>query len=472
MTPNQIPTTLFGPKLYAGGSDLADGLKADIDRIPELRRHWYPDLADRLFDPDCPVGCYDTPVRGLVSSENSVDAQTQHCELSDTIQLATDAPKRLGISSTREPVFTVFNRSFSVPATDFWRGAAEQLYGFAWCIADQTRSCPQCVHGSAVSCVFGAPFDYFHFIGELSDVVEDSCRAMAAYIDHVHRNHGPQSRESVVMDSWLACLQGLYLDVLHPKASRIAAGNDERRGIRYRIVNSAGRALALLTALERPTGAITNQLVEATGFAGMVMHDACDRRHDNAANESHNFLTLLAIHNQTESLASVRRFCVDLWAWAVDHDLLWPILMAGRTLIWNVYVTRYQTPVLLDHLTPPTDTTSYDPYADPILNRMNPAPRTAFPDNYSIRHTCQDKAAYDRLIDTCLAHFADCAGCHGYEQTNWRERVAHINAGYQRKAADDCTCVNRMAVYTILTLLDRVWWAADPSARYTGPTTE
>ncbi|GAB2713183.1 hypothetical protein GCM10027089_41440 [Nocardia thraciensis] len=356
-----------------------------------------------------------------------------------------------------------------MPATDFWRGAAEQLYGFAWCIADQTRICPQCVHGGAVSCVFGASFDYHHFAEQLSDVAEDSCRALAAYIDHAQQDHGPGSRECAVMDSWLTCLQALYLDVLHPKAAGITAGNNERRSIRYRIVNSAGRALALLSALEWPDDGISDQLVEATGFAGMVMHDACDRRHDNAANESHNFFTLLAAHNLEDSGALVRRFCVDLWAWAIDHDLLWPILLAGRVLIWNVYVTRYQTATLLDNLAPPNGATT-DPYADPVLNRMNPAPRAEHPGDFSIRRTCRDRSNYDRIVDTCLAHFAGCAGCLGYEQASWQQRTVHLDAGYLRKAAGDCTCVNRMAVYTVLALLERVWWAADPTARYTGPT--
>jgi hypothetical protein len=204
----------------------------------------------------------------------------------------------------------------------------------------------------------------------------------------------------------------------------------------------------------------------------MVMHDACDRRHDNAASEGHNFFTLLSVHNQAESLMLVKRFCVDLWAWAIDHDLLWPILFAGRVLIWNVYVTRYQTAVLLDHLAPPSGTMPSDPYADAVLNHMSPAPRAVRPDDYSIRATCRDKTAHDRLLDECLEHFAECAGCCGYERADWQERTAHLDRGYGRKAAGDALCVNRMAVFTILTQLERVWWAADPTARYEGPTSE
>ncbi|MFI6956487.1 hypothetical protein ACIBJI_23800 [Nocardia sp. NPDC050408] len=468
--PGKISTALFGPELYAGSSDLPDRLQADVDRIPELRQEWGPDLAHRLYDPECPVGTYDTPIRGLVLAENSAEAHADRIVVADPVGLATDAPARLGVGSTHEPVFTVFNQFFEVPPTDFWRGVAEQLYGFGWCLVDQTRLCPQCVHGAGVSCVFGAPFDYHHFVRELSGIAEDSRRAMVTYIDHA-RQHGPRSPECAVMDCWLACLQALYLDVLHPKAVNITVGNNELRSLRYRILNSAGRPLALLTALERPGGVISDQLIEATGFAAMVMHDACDRRHDNAANESYNFFTLLAAHNQAECVMPVHRFCIDLWAWAIDHQTLWPILLSGRMLVWNVYMTRYQTATLLDYLLPPgADTTG--PYADPILNRMNPAPRAASPDNYSIRHTCQDKAAYDRLLDSCLAHFVDCTGCRGYEKASWQERTTHLDAGYRSKAAGNCTCVDRMAVYTILALLDPVWWAADPTARYTGPTAE
>jgi hypothetical protein len=461
---------LFGRRLYAGGAYLAEELRADIDRIPQLRRQWRPDLSDQLNDPECPVGSYDTPIRGLVLAENSAQAQARRTGLADAVELATDAPARLKLGSTREPVLTVFNRYFPVAPNNFWRGAAEQLYGFAWCIADQTRLCPQCVHGSAVSCVFGAPFDYHHFIDELSDIVEASCRAMAGYIDHVHRDHGRGSRECAVMDSWIACLQALYLDVLHPKATSISAGDDVQRGIRYRIVNSAGRALALLTALEWPNCAISDQLVEAVGFAGMVMHDACDRRHDNAANESYNFFTLLAVHHRADPVPPVRRFCVDLWAWAIDHALLWPILLAGRMLIWNVYVTRYQTPMLLDHLAAPSGSAYTAPYAEPVLNRMNPAPRAERPEDYSIRRTCRDKTGYDRLLGRCLKHFENCTGCSGYERATWRERAEHLDRGYACKAAGDCRCVNEMAIYTILDGLERVWWAAEPTARYTGPT--
>ncbi|MEU3657698.1 hypothetical protein AB0E67_34065 [Streptomyces sp. NPDC032161] len=463
-----METALFGKGIYDGGGDLAGRLRADMDRIFELRRRWSPDLAGRLYDPGCPVGRYDKPSRGLVLAENTPPAQAWHTAAA--LELAVDAPARLALGSPHEPVLTVFKEFFPVPSTDFWRGVAEQLYGFAWCVVDQTRLCPQCVHGSAAACVYGAWFDYHHFTAELFDIAEDSCREMAAYIDHVHRDHAPGSRERAVMDAWMACLQALYLDVLHPKASQIAVGEDKRRSIRYRTVNSAGRALALLTSLERPDGLFSDQLVEAAGFAGMAMHDAFDRRHDNAAHESHNFFTLLSVHNQAEGLIPVRRFCVDLWAWAIDHDMLWPILFAGRILIWNVYVTRYQTALLLDHLAPPSGIAACAPYADAVLNRMNPGPRAARPDDYSVRGTCRDKAAYDRLVDECLEHFAECAGCGGYEAAGWQERTARLDRGYGRKAAGDSACVDRMAVFTILTQLERVWWAADPTARYKRPT--
>ncbi|MFJ1790940.1 hypothetical protein [Kitasatospora griseola] len=466
-----METALFGRELYDGGDDLAARLRVDMDRISELRRQWSPELADRLYDPRSPVGRYDAPSRGVVLAENTASAQPGRTAA--VLDLAVDAPARLKLGSPHEPVLTVFNEFFPVPSTDFWRGVAEQLYGFAWCIADQTLLCPQCVHGSAATCVYGAWFDYHHFTADLSRIAEDSCRAMADYIDHVHRDHAPGARERTVMDAWLACLQALYLDVLHQKAARIAVGDDKQRSIRYRTVNSAGRALALLTSLERPSGEFTEQLVEATAFVGMTMHDACDRRHDNAAHESHNFFTLLSVHNQAESLPAVQRFCVDLWAWAIDHDQLWPILFAGRILIWNVYVTRYQTALLLDHLTPPSDAApAYEPYADAVLNRMNPASRAARPHDYSIRATCRDKGAHDRLLDECLEHFAQCAGCAGYERADWQERTGHLDRGHARKAAGDMACVDRMAVYTILTQLERVWWAADPTARYKGPTSQ
>lgn len=466
-------TALFGSDLFSGGEDLADRLQADVDRIPELRQQWGPDMGARLLDPQCPIGTYDTPARGIALAENSAAAHARRITLPDTVRLATDAPERLALTSVHEPILTVFKRFFAVPSTDYWRGVAEQLYGFGWSLVDQTKVCQECVHGAGVACTFGAPFDYYHFADRLSIIAKDSRQAMVDYINHALR-HGPRTRECAVMDSWLACLQALYLDVLHPKATHINMGDDEQRSIRYRILNSAARPLSLLTALERPNSAINEHLVEAVGFACMVMHDACDRRHDNLANESYNFFTLLAGYNQAECVRPVRRFCVDLWAWSIDQGMKWPLLLSGRMLIWNVYVTRYQSSMLLDYLGAPETSASAGlaPYADVILNRMSPAPRADFPENYSIRDTCRNKAAYDRLLNQCLEHFAQCVGCRGYDQASWQERTAHLEAGYWRKAADDCTCVDRMAVYTILALSDRVWWAADPAARYTGPTAE
>lgn len=92
-----METALFGRELYHGGGDLAARLRADMDRISELRRQWSPDLADRLYDPRSPVGRYDAPSRGVVLAENSAAARPGRAAAA--LDLAVDAPARLKLGS-------------------------------------------------------------------------------------------------------------------------------------------------------------------------------------------------------------------------------------------------------------------------------------------------------------------------------------------------------------------------------------
>lgn len=134
-------------------------------------------------------------------------------------------------------------------------------------------------------------------------------------------------------------------------------------------------------------------------------------------------------------------------------------------------MARYQTAILLDNLTKsPVDLKSMvDPYCDPVLNSLNPLPQAAEPSNYDPRARFNDQDCYDQLLKEYLHHFAWYPGCCGYDKLTWEERVPLIGAAYQEKYTD-CTCLNTVGLYRILTSPDRLWWLADPVVAYIGPT--
>ncbi|GLA28561.1 hypothetical protein CBS147346_8639 [Aspergillus niger] len=147
-------------------------------------------------------------------------------------------------------------------------------------------------------------------------------------------------------------------------------------------------------------------------------------------------------------------------------------------LAWQIYMARYQTGLLLDKLMPPRKDSpgvGVDLYGDAVLNAMNPilkaVGRSAQPGNYSLRDRCQNPQRYDDLLQHCVLHFKECPRCRGYDAMTWQERVPAIGEAYEKKYTD-CSCLNIISVYMILTSPDRLWWLADPTAEYTGPQEE
>ncbi|EHA24946.1 hypothetical protein CBS63078_7499 [Aspergillus niger] len=147
-------------------------------------------------------------------------------------------------------------------------------------------------------------------------------------------------------------------------------------------------------------------------------------------------------------------------------------------LAWQIYMARYQTGLLLDKLMPPRKDSpgvGVDPYGDAVLNAMNPmlkaVGRSAQPGNYSLRDRCQNPQRYDDLLQHCVLHFKECPRCRGYDAMTWQERVPAIGEVYENKYTD-CSCMNLISAYMILTSPDRLWWLADPTAEYTGPQEE
>jgi hypothetical protein len=67
-----------------------------------------------------------------------------------------------------------------------------------------------------------------------------------------------------------------------------------------------------------------DRLVDGVACAAIAVHDASDRRHDNAADEYYNLLTVVDAHRGVES--------VDVWAWAIDHSAHWAVPVAGLIL--------------------------------------------------------------------------------------------------------------------------------------------
>ncbi|RAL04850.1 uncharacterized protein BO80DRAFT_461885 [Aspergillus ibericus CBS 121593] len=381
----------------------------------------------------------------------------------DPSLLAMAAPSRLGLVPRGKFLLRAMREVFPLANTPFWHAVAEQVYGFTWCLSDANVLCRQCVQGTCTVGVLACFPDYLHFLGDLPEILDVCTQRVIEYIEHVHQDHGI-GPERKILDAWLMCVQAVYLDVLHPKAEYMRFPDNEHQSIQYRLISSAGRPLALHAQLEQPNPLIGNdEEVNAVAFASTVMHDLCDLRHDNSANEYYNLLTIVSAHTGVLSVAMVRRFCVDVWAWAVDNGALWAIHLAGRELAWQLYMARYQTGLLLDKLLPPRsdqERTEVDPYGDAVLNGLNPllngakpVGRSLEPKNYDLRARCENQKRYDEVLQNCVRHFQGCPNCWGYDAVSWQERVPAIGA----------------AAYMILTSPDRLWWLADPMAEYTGP---
>ncbi|BCS01766.1 uncharacterized protein AKAW2_60030S [Aspergillus luchuensis] len=469
-------TALFGPDLYPPIEKVSGQLSEDMKIVTELRKSWNPTIGLQLFDARNPVGIYDAHMRAAIFQECLAWTRDLK-DLPDPELLATAAPSRLAFLPRGEYLLRCFRESFpDVPDTPFWHAVAEQVYSFTWCLSDNTKLCHECVHGSCTAGVLACFPDYLHFLGELPVVLDICTQRVSEYIEHVHRDHGPGPHRKI-MDAWLMCVQSVYLDVLHPKATELKFPDDERRSISYRLINSAGRALALHAQLEQPLIG-TDEEVDAISFASTVMHDICDYRHDNMTKEYYNLLTIVSVHQEVPGTAIVRRFCIDVWAWALDNGALWAIHLAGRELAWQIYMARYQTGLLLDKLMPPRKNSpgsDVDPYGDAVLNAMNPmlkaVGRSDQPGNYSLRDRCQNPQRYDELLQHCVLHFEECSRCRGYDAMTWQERVPAIGKAYEKKYTD-CSCMNIISAYMILTSPDRLWWLADPTAEYTGPQEE
>jgi hypothetical protein len=382
-----------------------------------------------------------------------------------------DAPARLALVPRGTALLKAINESFPVPDTPFWNAVAEQVYGFTWCLLDNNKLCPKCVPGVCSSGLYASFPDYYHFLGDLHDVLERCAQNITDYIGHVHSDHAPGAPEYLVMDAWVTCIQAVYLDVLHPKAERIQFPDNELRSIQYRIINAAGRALALHTRIEQDVPIGDDRFVNAAAFASTIMHDMCDCRHDNRAKEFYNLTTIITAHTGKQSVNIVRRFCIDVWAWALDNGAFWAIHLAGRTLAWQIYLARYQTPILLDNIHAPTSPSIEDPYSDQALNRLNPFPPSPDPQDYALRSRCQNKTCYDMQLANCLTHFKECSTCRGYDVATWQDRVPLVGAAYEKKYTD-CSCLNTIATYMVLDSPEELWWLGNPTAQYTGPTSD
>ncbi|GLA50454.1 hypothetical protein AnigIFM63604_006514 [Aspergillus niger] len=468
-----MQTGIFGPNLYSleHGEETEKGLVADILAIPELRKSWIPDVGPRLFHSKSAVGCYDKHMKPYPMEESL--AWTRSLMTFPDIPRPLKAPPRSGMIPRGRVNLRSMAETFDVPDTPFWNAAAEQTYGYIWCMEDDNLICKDCVRGTSSVGVLATFPDYYHFCQELYPVLELSAKRTVEFINHVHRCHPNGEEDHKVMDAWLATVQAIYLDVLHPKADSLKCPADELQSIRYRLVNSGVRALTLQARLERGPLIGDDVIVDAVSIAMITMHDACDYRHDNQANEFYNIMTIVSAHRGVPGTNMIRRFCIDVWAWAVDNGADWAIHLAGRLLAWQLYMARYRTPILFDHLVPAdaNNQPKEDPYGDPILNSMNPLPPSSQPYDFDLRNRCGNKERYDELLRDSLAHFETCSGCHQYDKVSWESRVPFIGRAYEKKYSD-CTCLNAISTYMILACMEPVWWAMDYAAEYTGPMEE
>ncbi|KAE8149862.1 hypothetical protein BDV25DRAFT_130025 [Aspergillus avenaceus] len=412
--------SLFGPDLYTLYRDTTSVLTADMRMLPELMNTWTALTAPDFFL-HSPVGKYDKPMNGLVFGE--CVAWSRKLNHFPDLPVPIDAPSRMGLIPRSNILFRAMTDAFSVPDTEFWRAVCEVAYGYSWYLLDNIILCQQCVQGSSCMAMLACFPDYFHFQGDLHTVLE-AC--------------------SQLLDAWFMTVQSVYLNVLHPKAHSLNFPDNELRGIKYRLIDGGGRPLASLAQLEQRPLVGGAKEVNAVAFASTMMHDICDCRHDNHAKD------------RRLSTNPVHRLCIDVWAWAIDHGAQWAIHHGGQELAWQLYMARYHTAILLDHILPPTSQDTYDPYGDDALNTLNPLPRSSDPLNFDLRSRCQDPTRYDSLLSGCLEHFNNCSNCRGYDRTKYT----------------DCTCLNVIATYMILADTDKLWWLPDPTAKYTGPTGE
>ncbi|PYH71340.1 uncharacterized protein BO88DRAFT_486637 [Aspergillus vadensis CBS 113365] len=462
---------LFGPNLYCveSGDETRKQVVSSILEIPGLRESWVPSVGPQLIHPENPIGCYDTHMRSVIKEEGL--AWTRILKDFSNIVRPVKAPPRAGLIPRGRVHLRSMAEAYDVPDTPVWHAIAEVIYGYSWCLVDNNIFCNDCLRGTGTCAILASFPDYYHFCQDMYPVLEMSAQRLVEYIAHVDRCHPHGGEHQKVMDAWVATAQSTYLDILHPKAEKMKGPEDELQSIRYRLINSAARALTLEARLEQGSLIGDDNTIDAVAIAKLCMHDGCDYRHDNAANEFYNIITIVGSHRGVPANNMFRRFCIDVWAWAVDNEADWAIYIAGRVLAWQVYMERYRTPILFDNLVhhdannQPTD----DFYGDPFLNSMNPLPPSSHPHDFDLRNRCRNKDRYDELLRNCLAHFEACPGCHEYDKkTSWADRVPLLGKAYETKYTD-CSCLNFISTYMILACMDPVWWAMDYAAEYTGP---
>ncbi|OJI80665.1 hypothetical protein ASPTUDRAFT_194055 [Aspergillus tubingensis CBS 134.48] len=465
-----METGIFGPSLYCleRGEETRKGLISNILAIPGLRESWIPDVGPRLFHPENPVGSYNKHIKPYPIAESS--AWTRTLKEYPNIRRPFKAPPRSGLIPRGRVHMRALAEAFTVPDTLFWHAVAEVLYGYVWSMIDDNIICKECFRGTAVCAIFAAFPDYYHFCQEMLPLLEMTAKHIVEYIAHVHRCHSHNSEYHKVMDTWLSTLQAVYLDVLHPKAEGLRFPEDELQSIRYRLINGGMRAIALEVRLESGRLDEDDLTLDTIAFVGVTMHDACDYRHDNLANEFYNTLTIVSAHCGVPATNMVRRLCVDVWAWALDKGADWVLHYSGRMLAWQLYMARYRTTILFDHMVPTEsgDQPAEDPYGDPVLNRMNPLPPSTHPYDFDLRNRCSNKDRYDELLRKCLSHFETCSGCYQYDKVSWEARVPLLGKAYETKYTD-CSCLSIISTYMVLACMEPVWWAVDYATEYTGP---
>lgn len=425
------------------------------------------------------VGMYDSRWRAVLVGENTRD-EGKTITFPPETPLPRSCPQRLGFVARNDALYDIASTAISVPRTPAMLAFTEVCYGYMWCMFDSGITCEQCVTGLSAQSMYATFAEYYHFKSDVNDSLGELSRATAEYIQHCLAEH-PNSALCQVMDNWQLATQAVYLDVLHPKATEPRFDGDELRALRYRTINSGARTIALLNLLEGAhSGVVTGKHVEAVTMMMFSVHDALDRRCDIRGQEANNLFNIVAAHNGTESADLLGRFCTDVLAWAVDKQSMWPILAAGRLLLWQIHCYRYRSVEILDNLSI-GDHPLRDPYRDQVLNSFNPllsegntgaAVSCEQSIAFSVRARCSNHAWYDRQVSKCLDHFAVCGTSDGYDRASWSDRAAQAKDAYVRKQAGDCGCVDALAVYNSLVLLENIWWAASSAAVYTGPTGE
>ncbi|KAF9894634.1 hypothetical protein FE257_006522 [Aspergillus nanangensis] len=467
-----MQVALFGSDIYTPSPKLAHSLSSDVKLIPELRKSWDLAKAPKLFGKCSQVGKYDTSEKNVVLEE--AQAWARKLQSFPDIPLATDSPPRLGLAPRGEVLLAALNEAISVPNTPYWNAVAEGVYGLPWCLLDTDVLCPKCVMGECVWALLATYADYYHFCGsELAELLKACTKRVQEHIEHVQHDHDAGGPERMAMDSCAMATQGIYLNVLHDKAKDLQFPDDEFRSIRYRLIESGARSFSIFSRAGQYPLVDAEAPIEAVAFAALAMHDICDARHDNRAHEFYNLVTIVSGHTGKLGINMVRRLFIDVWAWAIDHREDWAIHYAGRILAWQLYMKRYQTALLLDNLQEPNPSLdrTVDPYGDQVLNDLNPLKmRSPMPFDFDVRSRCQNKSYHDEMYNRCLRHFETCPGCNHYDDKNlsWEDWIERIGSAFERKYTD-CTCLNTIATYMMLSPLRQLWWAPDPTAKYTGP---